>query len=506
MKIGPLEISFGSNGKTKPSQGGRGRPPRLPADSRSWAELTSNMQLTSDWHLGTDSTNAKLRSHLPRMVNMCRALAETNPYFRRFLTEWVANIVGPQGIKFQSEIAFANGRPDENKRKVIEDAWKEWSETAWAHGATYVEGAQTVERSVARDGFCFVRILRNYDNPHRFALQMLDWSYLNLEASGKHNGNQVIAGVEVDAFGKPVAYHLRTNTTNATGDDLRLSVFGGNRAVRIPATELIMRFYRETPEQVVGFPMAAAAVTALRHLEKYEEAEVVAARVAACSTMSIENTNPETFTGEDGDDLLANLEMTPGGTLNMPDGVSAKLLSPNHPNTAFNEFRVSMLKGAASACMVSHSALSSDYSEANYSSLRAEKLAQTDVYRTYQGMVIAQQERPIFDAWLEMQLVAGTLPFELTGFSALRKARWQPRGWDWVDPQKEVAAVEKSLQLNITSRKRETAKRGIDMDELDEEIEADEKHEAANAQNIQAMPEPAADDAEEDEADSQATA
>ena len=209
MKLGPFNISFGSD---KPAPA---RQPSLTMPRRSFADITNSDTIVSDWLLTDAHTNDRLRGSLPKLRKMCRALEESNPYFRRFLSEWVANVIGPEGFKLQSQIAFANGRPDENKRIEIESVYAEWQRepTAWANGMCYTEGAQLCERAVVRDGMAFVRILRNYaDNRFQFSLQLIDAGYLDLELNGKFNGRDIHLGVEVDRYGKPTAYYLQGQT------------------------------------------------------------------------------------------------------------------------------------------------------------------------------------------------------------------------------------------------------------------------------------------------------
>jgi len=480
MKLGRLNISWGSKSPIRRSHG-----VRVTGGNRSFSDITDASALLSDWILTDQHTNEKLRSSLPRLRKMCRGLEESNPYYRRFLSEWVANIIGPEGFKLQSQVAFSNGRADENKRLLIEETYRNWceSDTAWASGMCYVEGAQLCERAVARDGMAFIRLLRNYDgNRFGFALQLIDASYLDMEINGRWFGHEVHLGVEVDRYGKPTAYYLRGD--HGGEDVLNL---GGRRVLRVSADDMLCRMYRERPEQMAGVPMAVAAIAGLRHLERYEEAEVVAARVAACSSVAFERDFPEEFTGEDGANPLAEMELSPGGVLTPPHGYKATMLTPNHPNTSFGDFRKGMLRGAAAASNIPYSRIAADASDANYSSMREDRLQATDIYKMFQGYAIKQQERPIYDAWLEVQLLNGMLPFGMTQFETIRRARFQGRGWDWVDPGKEIAAIEKALMLGLTSRKRELIKRGIDMDELDREIADDPKHPSAEAPELQAV-------------------
>jgi lambda family phage portal protein len=104
---------------------------------------------------------------------------------------------------------------------------------------------------------------------------LLDDDYTGVEA----NGNRVRMGVEINEWGRPVAYHfLRTHP----GD----YQFIGTAAVvkrrqRIPAKDVIHLYSIERPGQTRGVTGFASAIMRLRNLSGYEEAEIVAARASS---------------------------------------------------------------------------------------------------------------------------------------------------------------------------------------------------------------------------------
>ena len=75
------------------------------------------------------------------------------------------------------------------------------------------------------------------------------------------------------------------------------------------------------------------------------------------------------------------------------------------------------------------------------------------------------------------------------------------RRWQGVDPAKDAQAHETMLQLKLTSRKRILAEQGVDIEELDEEINSDT---TAPPQPKQAVTQP--EQAEPDDEDDQENA
>ena len=56
----------------------------------------------------------------------------------------------------------------------------------------------------------------------------------------------------------------------------------------------------------------------------------------------------------------------------------------------------------------------------------------------------------------------------------MRAKQFRARGWDWVDPAKEVSANAEALRTKQTSLTRVAAGRGIDLTDLLDEIEEEQ--------------------------------
>ena len=91
-------------------------------------------------------------------------------------------------------------------------------------------------------------------------------------------GAEIRMGVEVDEFGRALAYWMRERTPG----ELRYS--GGttsNQLVRVPASEIVhLRIIDRWP-QTRGEPWMHTVVRKLNDMDSYTEAEIIAARAAA---------------------------------------------------------------------------------------------------------------------------------------------------------------------------------------------------------------------------------
>jgi capsid protein len=95
------------------------------------------------------------------------------------------------------------------------------------------------------------------------------------------------------------------------------------------------------------------------------------------------------------------------------------------------------------------------------------------MYRCFQQFLIDRAMLPVFHKWVRMiSMVSDVIP--PSRVEVIEDAvKYRPRGWDWIDPSKEVSANAEALETRQTSYSRVAAARGLDRDELFDEIEDD---------------------------------
>ena len=245
---------------------------------------------------------------------------------------------------------------------------------------------------------------------------------------------------------------------------------------RIPASEIIHFFKKERPGVVRGVPLLYSCINRLRHLSKYEEAELVATRAAA-NYMGIITSEQEDFGEPNTDDeggyagssQSAEESLKPGIIKRLADGESFSSFTPNRPNNAFAEFHRSNLRAIASGTGISYQELSRDTSQSNFSSARLDMISVRDIWKMFQADFIAQVLQPIYEAWLEQAVLSGALNFQDYPLRPERyeAVKWQPRGWSWVDPEKEIKGIILGLAAGTITYSEVFAERGKDfMEEL----------------------------------------
>ena len=202
-------------------------------------------------------------------------------------------------------------------------------------------------------------------------------------------------------------------------------------------------------------------------LAGYEEAEIVRARASSALMGFI--TSPE---GElEGDDVYDGERVTafePGTFKYLASGESVTVPSLDAPDGQFEPFLRSMLRAVSAGMGLSYENLSHDFSQTNYSSSRLSLLEEREHWRTLQRWLIDNLNQRVFEQWLDLAVLSGVLnlPVYEVDPERFRRVRWMPRGWGWVDPQKEVAAYKEAIRCGFKTLSDVVAEQGGDLDEL----------------------------------------
>lgn len=444
-----------------------------PMVKRQYAGAAYN-RLLSDWIASSTSQDAESRMAIRTLRNRVREMARNNDYVSNALRAISNNIVG-NGVKLQSQVMRSRGpgagQLDSNLNRIVEDAWCKWHSARNCHTAgilSFAEIERLCARATAGDGEIFIRMVKQKFGKSKvpLALEVLEADFLDENYNGEGlNGNQIRMGIEMDQWHRPVAYHF---FTQHPGDISYGAVDGvAQRRIRVPAEEVIHLYRVERPGQTRGVPWFSSALTRLRHMGGYEEASVIAARASACQMGFIETPDPD-YEGEAVVDGERVTSFEPGRITTLGPGERFTAFNPAQPGNTLDPFMRFMLRGVAAGVGVSYETLSKDYSQSNYSSSRLALLDDRDTWRTLQQWMIEAFHQRVFETWLEMAVLSGalTLPGYETAPERYEDVRWIPRGWAWVDPQKEIAAYKTAVRAGFMTLTDVIAQNGGDFEEL----------------------------------------
>lgn len=436
---------------------------------RSYAGAMHN-RLTSDWVASSSSQDSELLTSLRPLRNRSRQLCRDNDYARGAVRTIVNNIVG-KGMTLQAQVKRKRGdRFDENINSAIEELWGDWSQAKYCHtaGKLSFSGIERLAmKSVIESGEVLIRLVKkSFDgSPVPLAIEIIEADQLVDEyTSGNGTAGIIRMGVEVDEWQRPIAYWMYPHHP---GDYQFARSSVGSRLLRVPASEILHPFIFERPNQTRGIPWFYSTLVRLRNVGGYEEAELVAARAQASVMGFIQSPDGEMFgDGVEGSQRLTSLE--PGAIEMLAPGETFAGFAPTRPNMGFDPFVRMMLRGVATGIGMSYEALSRDYSNTSYSSARTALLDERDHYRIVQDWLIENVNNPIYLIWLELAVMSGAIA--LPGYELnprfYQKSRWTARGWQWVDPQNEVAAYKEAIKAGFTTTSQVVAQSGLDIEDV----------------------------------------
>lgn len=411
-----------------------------------------------------------------------RALWANNEYGTRFCTLVENNIVG-EGFNLQVR-ATANDKLDTAGNALIESAFADWSRRADIGGRMSLAHMLRVAAStLARDGEVMIQPIRDRKLPYGFALRLLEADRLEHAINQRlSNGNMIRMGVECDPNGKAVAWHMRDQHP---GEQWQA---GPGKIVRVPLGEMYHFFIVRRPEQVRGITWFHPVVNRMNMLAGFEEAAVVAARVGAAKmgviTKSLDAPGVDNLAAladqVDGSTGMPQISAEPGEFPVLPPGYELQSWNPEYPHANFDAFLKACLRGAAAGLNVASHNLTGDMSEVNYSSARIAELAERDCWKVLQAAFIDGLAWPIFNDWLDAALISKSLSFPsgsvlpaTTRDKWLRAATLTGRRWQWVDPQKEIAAARERVAMGVASRKTVAAEAGIEFSDVVADLAAE---------------------------------
>lgn len=442
-------------------------------------------RLTLDLSTAETQIDSEIQAGGKPLRARARLLSLNNQYVRRFIQLFIANVVGPLGHTFQSnvtEIKLQQKKwtrvPDKLANSKITESFLDWqrAEHCSSNGRyTYPTLQKLIATYYARDGEAFIR--RVYDASSKYLLKLevlppeaVDETY-NAVLDG---GNVIVMGVEIDKWRRPVAYHVKKVVPEY--QIYGYSAYGVER-VRVPASEMIHWFDPEYCNQTRGFTRIASTMLPLHWIKGYESSAVTNARLSAGKMGFFGDEKGEEVDEFQGDGQTENeddekidtvIDASPG---TFTDIGSKKFygFDPTYPTQQHEMFLRSTLRGIASGLGLAYSSMTNDYGSANYSSLRAELLVERRMWLNEQQKMVDDVQKKIFAWWLEAAL-GGVVNLPMSKFEKLNQPVFTGPRWAWVDPERDVRSVRMELESLLTSPFDVAAERGYDLEEMYRDI------------------------------------
>lgn len=405
-------------------------------------------------------------------------LVRRNPWAKSGVRAWQANLIGT-GIRPQSRA------DNEEFRTESEALWNEWIHFADTDGTTDFYGLQALAaRAAFVGGDAFLR-LRSRPlggrSPVPFQLQLLEAQQLPRRLNqNAPNGNNIRQGIEFNDDGERVAYHFfRIHPGEfITGRGLIASLAD---TVRLPASEVLHVYTPTRPGQIRGDSEFAAVLQRLFELDKWDDSELLRKQVASLFAGFITKSgiNEEVIPGATLDTDETNVSdavMEPGTLQQLSPGEQIVFSQPPGSGAGEKDWLNHQLRSIAAGMGVTFEQLTGDLSSVNFSSIRAGLIEFRRVIRQHQQSFVTHQLcRPTWERFIRISILVGVLdaPDFFRDPTAFLRVSWQPPGFEYVDPQKEVMADKIAIRGGLVSRSQSLIARGFDPEEVDAQMARD---------------------------------
>lgn len=475
---------------------GSGRVPYDAADSFS--------DQMANWQPALWSPDNEINIYRDRIVSRMRDLARNDGWASGTITRVLDNAVGANYRPiFKPDYrmlrlitgnkAFDATWADEYG-KVIEAHWRSWANDPGRY--CDVERKQTVSQMLRLgfrhklldgDSLLILQYRRDRLSPGRgqyaTTVQVVDPDRLSNPQQNFDMPN-IRGGVEIDADGAPVAYHIREAHIGDWWSGAKTMTWQ-----RIPRETswgrpiVIHDFDMERGSQHRGVGILAPIVQRLKMLIKYDESELEAAILNAIFGAYVESPYDAQMvssalgdTGFGGDELSAyqtqRTEYYQDKRLNLQNGARIPHLFPNEkivtldaarPTSNFDGFESAVLRNIAAATGLSTQQVTQDWSDVNYSSARAAMLEAWKTLTRRRDDFATGTAQPVASAFVEeihsiesLPLPSGAPDF-LEAKAAYCRARWMGPGRGWVDPVAEKKGAILGLDAGLSTLEMEVA-------------------------------------------------
>ena len=414
-------------------------------------------RLTADWLPASTSEDSEMVVSLRVLRNRSRQLVRDNEYAKNAVRQIKLNVIG-NGIGLQPFIKNQRGVLQDDLNAKISALWDSWwNNKSNVHTAGLMSGPD-IERfaihQLAESGECFIRAVPQFFGESKvpLALEVMEsdrvmdqWT----QQTAPRTNNVIRLGIEVDKWMRPINYWCWPNHPG----DWNFANFNPAAFTVIPAEQIFHIYIIDRWPQTRGIPWLHATMKRINNMGGLEEAEIVAVRGAAAIMGFITSPEPPDEDEVQPDGKRVD-DMEPGQIRHLNPGEEFTGFNPSRPNNGLDPFLRLMLRGVAAGIGMSYETLSRDYSQTNYSSARAAQLEDRDLWRMLQTFFIMNFRVPLHRQFMRQAVMNNQLPINdyFQNEEKYIAARFKPRGWQWIDPQKEVEAYKAAVRSGFMTQ------------------------------------------------------
>ena len=271
-------------------------------------------------------------------------------------------------------------------------------------------------------------------------------------------GSGMVNGVKVDVAGRPLGFFVHEQSY---GGYLQVPA---SQARFVSAGDCDYVAYRTRFTQTRGLPVLAAALSHFDRLDAYIDNESLAAEIDACLTFFIQKQaldlsllSPDKVEALARDGTARILQkVEPGMILQGQPGDALTSLGGKRPGMQFEPYIVTSLRILGCAIGMPLELVLLDFSKTNYSSARAALLQAYRIFECWQAFLRDRIYLPIY----RRQILRAIAKRQLSAREDAFSVRVFPPKWPWVDPLKEIQALDLAIRTGVETLTGELERRG----------------------------------------------
>lgn len=284
-------------------------------------------------------------------------------------------------------------------------------------------------------------------------------------------GRWIYDGIEVDAKGRPVAYHICSHYPGESKPECPEIKWQAIQArqKRTGLPNILHLMDAERPEQYRGVPYLAQVIEPLLQLRRYTDAELTAAVIESFFTVFV-------TTEEHQDDPFEEPKKTSdvvpssakeynlgAGTVHvMKPNQSITSADPKRPSNGFEGFVKAITRQIGAALEIPADLLLKEFN-ASYSASRAALLEAWKTFRMRREWLAEDFCKPVYETWLSEAVALGRI--DAPGFfnDPLIHSAWLGSSWlgpsqGQLDPVKEITAEILACSEGFSTHEQSTTK------------------------------------------------
>lgn len=468
--------------------------------------------LSNNFNMSYTKINAELRQDLIALTLRARSLVKNNQTVNSYINLMLRSVLGNTGFVLNCTAYNADGTSDKIANEIIQEHWLQYTKSCKNYvSADQQSNGLDLDRQVLFnylvDGQVYLKKIKDQNSKYGIRFQIIDSLDVDILYNVDNLGDnyRICTGIKVDQHCKPISYFIRKNKS--------LDWYEVGERVEVPASEIIHIYNKQFANQVRGYTPFAPVLLSLNSLDEYKRAEIQSSLINACwlGIWEQQNSSADAFSDYDEEqidqkgDIAVQLEN--GVIRYAPNGYKLNQVASNHPNGNISTFFKAMLKGIAGALGMSYNKISSDYESTSYSSLRQSNMEDEVTVKTLQQFLIDHWKEHQYAEFLKYLLLSDLTNLPYSRIQKFMAHTFQGRNFEYLDPAKEMQAIQLRLSLGLSSPIQEIHNLGKDpYDVLDSwakwnQMLKDRGLKIANSMEMIQTPETELDEAPEEKTD-----